>query len=219
MTKRTIQLLIAILMVTMACSSFTACVPSVDEVKVESLLLSHTEVTVTVGEARAISCTVLPEDATTKTVTWSSSNNAVATVNDAGEVTAISSGTCTIIASCGGVMATVNVMVKKKGPDFKKLYDTIDFSARLGWEVGSDGSYLMADTNAYDLDDYADTQVWTSIKKMNKELGLPDSLNKDMGQTTWSMGKQQEEFEDAGVKVSWTYHPDKGLEVTYKLLN
>ena len=54
---------------------------------------------------------------------------------------------------------------------------------------------------------------------MNTELGLPDSLSKDMGQTTWSMGKQQEEFEDAGVKVTWTYHPDKGLEVTYKLLN
>ncbi len=218
MAKRTIQLLAAILVLTMACTGFASCVTE-DKVEVASLMLSDTDVSVTIGEVRAISCTVLPEDATTKTVTWSSSNNAVATVNDAGAVTAISSGTCTIIASSGGVMATVNVTVKKKGPDFQKLYETIDYSARLGWEVGSDGSYLMADTNAYDLDDYSDTDVWSSIKKMNKELGLPDSLNKDMGQTTWSMGKQQEEFEEAGVKVSWTYHPDKGLEVTYKLLN
>ena len=57
------------------------------------------------------------------------------------------------------------------------------------------------------------------IKDMNEDLGLPDSLWNDMLQTTWSMGKQQETYESIGIKVSWTYHPDKGLEVTYKLLD
>ena len=27
----------------------------------------------------------------------------------------------------------------------------------------------------------------------------------------------KEVFEDIGIKVTWTYHPDMGLEVTYKL--
>ena len=54
---------------------------------------------------------------------------------------------------------------------------------------------------------------------MNRKIGLPDSLYNDMIQTTWSMGKQQETYESIGIKVSWTYHPNKGLEVTYKLLD
>jgi hypothetical protein len=40
-----------------------------------------------------------------------------------------------------------------------------------------------------------------------------------MMQTSWDMGKQEEIFENIGVKVTWTYHPDKGMEVTYKLIN
>ena len=54
---------------------------------------------------------------------------------------------------------------------------------------------------------------------MNKNLGLPDSLWNDMIHTNAIMEKQTETFEDIGIKVSWTYHPDYGLEVTYKLIN
>ena len=85
--------------------------------------------------------------------------------------------------------------------------------------MGSDGSYLKADTNVYDLDDFSNSDIWYSIKEMNKKLGLPESLNSDMGGTTWSMGKQRQTFDAVGVEVTWTYHPDKGMEVTYKLIN
>jgi hypothetical protein len=106
-----------------------------------------------------------------------------------------------------------------KGPDFNKIYNNLDSSVQFAWEVGSDGSYLKVDTNKYDLDDYSNWDVWDSIKEVHAELGLPDSLYSDMLETSWSMGKQTEVFEDAKVKVSWTYHPDKGLEATYKKLD
>ncbi|MEF3306771.1 cadherin-like beta sandwich domain-containing protein [Paenibacillus sp. GYB003] len=51
------------------------------------------------GSAGQLSATVLPDTATNKTVTWSSSNTAVATVDAVGVVTPIGPGTATITAT------------------------------------------------------------------------------------------------------------------------
>lgn len=194
--------------------SLTAC-----NVAVENVVLDKSTVTIKVEETLQLVGTVVPNDATDTNISWQSSANSVATVNSTGLITGVAEGTCTITASADGKVAVCVVNVKKKAPDFKKLYDEIESDVKYGWEVGSDGSYLMADTNVYDLDDYSNLSIAYSIKDMNMKLGLPDSLYNEMLQTTWSMGKQQESFESIGVKVSWTYHPDKGLEVTYKLIN
>lgn len=100
--------------------------------------------------------------------------------------------------------------------DFEKIYDEYCFST---WAtVGSDGSYLTIDTNPYDLDDngLAVPAAYRAIKEVNNALGLPESLINEMGETTGADGKQSETFEDLGITVIWKYHPDKGLEVTYK---
>ena len=61
--------------------------------------------------------TVSPDDATDKSVTWSSSNNKVATVNASGKVTAVGAGSATITAKANGstsdVKATCAVTVWK----------------------------------------------------------------------------------------------------------
>lgn len=51
------------------------------------------------GETVQLTATVLPTDATDKTVTWSSSNNDIASVDNNGEVTAVGPGTATITAT------------------------------------------------------------------------------------------------------------------------
>ncbi len=109
-----------------------------------------------------------------------------------------------LIASIGG----------SSGPNFEKIYS--EYCNSIWADVGADGSYLSIDTNPYDLDDsgVAYQAAVTAVKNVNKALGLPDSLYNDMAETTWSMGKQTQTF--GNVTVSWTYHPDKGLEVTYK---
>ena len=52
-----------------------------------------------------------------------------------------------------------------------------------------------------------------AIKYANEELGFGDSVYSDMMNTTALMGRQTEENDK--YKVSWTYHPDDGLTVTY----
>jgi hypothetical protein len=52
-----------------------------------------------------------------------------------------------------------------------------------------------------------------AIQYANSELGFPGSVYSQMLKTTALMGRQSEE--NSKYKVSWTYHPDDGLEVTY----
>ncbi len=76
----------------------TAC--SVTVVKsAESLELDKTAAEITEGETLQLAATVLPEDATDQTVTWTSSNDGVATVDANGLVTAVALGTATITAT------------------------------------------------------------------------------------------------------------------------
>ena len=127
-----------------------------------------------------------------------------------------------------GIVAAVAVVVVgavialggfNSGPDFEELYD--EYCSSIWAEVGSDGSYLYIDTNPYNRDDdgLAYPAAYTAIKQVNKALDLPESLTNDMGETTGADGKQSETFKEQGVVVSWRYHPDKGLEVTYKKID
>ena len=67
-----------------------------DPVLVESITLNVNEMTIT--QAYTLSATVLPADATDATLTWSSSNPDVATVDNGIVTPGISDGTCTITA-------------------------------------------------------------------------------------------------------------------------
>ena len=53
-----------------------------------------------------------------------------------------------------------------------------------------------------------------AIKYVNEELGFNGALYDRMMETNALMGRQSEE--NAKYRVSWTYHPDEGLEVTYE---
>jgi hypothetical protein len=189
------------------------------EIPVEDIVLSESRIELKEEETKNISCTVYPEKATDKTVIWTSSDSSVATVNSYGMITAVGKGTCTITAKSGEQSETIKVTVKSN-VNFEKLYD--DYCNSTWATLGSDKSYLSLDTNPYNYEDgdyrYSST-VLDAVKKIHKALNLPDSLYEDMMQTSWGMGKQEETFENIGVKVTWTYHPDKGMEVTYKLIN
>ena len=65
-------------------------------VPVASISLSWPKSQLNVGETMQATATVLPADATNKTVKWISSDNAVATVSNNGLVTAVGPGTTTI---------------------------------------------------------------------------------------------------------------------------
>lgn len=66
---------------------------------VESVTLDKTEGVLTVGNTVTVTATVTPDTATNASVTWSSSDEAVATVDSEGKITAVAPGTATITAT------------------------------------------------------------------------------------------------------------------------
>ena len=69
-------------------------------VKVTTITLDKTELSLDAGAKATLTATVEPADATIKSVVWSSSNPAVADVNPVtGEITAIADGTTTVTAT------------------------------------------------------------------------------------------------------------------------
>ena len=83
-------------------------------VEVSGIELDSLSMTLEVGATGNLKATVKPENASDKTVTWSSSDTAVATVDGSGKVTAVKAGTATITAKAGNVTASCSVTVKEK---------------------------------------------------------------------------------------------------------
>lgn len=85
-------------------------------ISVSSVMLNKTQETVSVGQKLTLTPIIMPENATDKAVTWSSSDNNIATVDENGLVTAISEGkaTVTITTKDGNKTATCEVTVTKK---------------------------------------------------------------------------------------------------------
>ena len=83
-------------------------------VSVTGVSLDNTSITMTEGTTQTLTATVAPENATDKSVTWSSNNISVATVSSSGVVTAKAAGTATITVKTNdsGKTATCTVTVK-----------------------------------------------------------------------------------------------------------
>lgn len=97
---------------------------------------------------------------------------------------------------------------------YKDLYDTTFIT------VSDDGTYMEFDSNPMNWDgDGLLTEILTSsatdeLQEMNKRFGLPDWLYEEMAQTRALDGRQKEVFEY--LTVTWSYHPDQGLEIIYR---
>ena len=87
------------------------------DVPATGVTLDKTTLSLTEGESATLTATVEPENATDKAIVWTSSDNAVATVEN-GVVTAVKAGTATITAACGSAKAecTVTVTAAPAGP-------------------------------------------------------------------------------------------------------
>lgn len=84
-----------------------------DNVAVTGLSVNPTTLTVAVGATDSIVANVVPVNATNKSVTYTSSDEAIATVNAQGVVTGVADGSATITVTTvdGGFTATTSVTV------------------------------------------------------------------------------------------------------------
>ena len=124
------------------------CTVTVEAAKVTEVKLDKTAVSLKAGETAQLTATVLPDNAADKTVTWTSSDEKVATVVN-GKITAVAAGKATITATAGGKSAACTVTVTKeaqnikdtkKYPSIPKDYSKIDPAVTT---VNSDGTKDM----------------------------------------------------------------------------
>jgi len=80
-------------------------------VPVSSVTLGKTSLDLVKGESATLVATVLPSDASEPSVTWTSSDEAVASVDASGKVTATGGGSAVISAKAGDITATCDVTV------------------------------------------------------------------------------------------------------------
>ena len=79
-------------------NNYFGSIVEMDPVLATSIALNQASVELTEDETLQLTATVMPEDATNRMVTWNSSNEAVATVDENGLVTAVAPGSAVITA-------------------------------------------------------------------------------------------------------------------------
>lgn len=93
-----------------------SCEVTVNPIMVSSIALNQTEAEMCVGDKLQLSATVLPVNATTPAVAWTSSDESVAIVDENGQVTALKSGDVRITATAtdgSGKSANCSVQVAR----------------------------------------------------------------------------------------------------------
>ena len=176
------------------------------KVNVESIALNENTLTLYTNrdpKTAALTATVSPDNATDKTVAWTSADEKVATVEN-GVVTAVGNGTTTITAQAGDKTAVCTVTVSTRSsssggsssPSYsvttpsKTENGTVTVSPRSA-EKGDTVTITVKPDSGYQLDDL------TVTDKNGKELKLTDKGN---GKYTFTMPASKVEIKATFVK-------------------
>ncbi len=171
-------------------------------IAVASITLSASSAALAEGESLTLTATVSPDDAEDKSISWSSSAPNVATVDNAGKVTAIAPGTAIITATANdgsGVSASCKVTVSLTSYVVTYLVDGEVYAA----ETLSRGATIVAPD--------APTKEGHTFSGWS---GLPETMPaKDISvSATFTVNKYQVTFKIDGVVIA-TYTQDYGSTV------
>ena len=132
-----------------------------DPVAVTGVTLDKSTLILEAGDDATLTATVAPDDANDKTVAWTSSDESVATVSDAGKVTAVAAGSATITVKTtdGDHTATCAVTVLAPVTDVT-LSETLDIPigktgtlvAEFSYPPETDESNMIATVNEWTSD-------------------------------------------------------------------
>lgn len=140
--------ILAICLAMVLCISFAACQQEDPVIHPEAVIMEKDEITLEVGQEETLMA-VVDINATDRSVTWSSSDSAVATVDASGKVTAVAEGeaTITVTTNDGGktdsckvivIPAPAEIVLEVKGIDVLGNVSTTDVIT-----FRNDGSYSV----------------------------------------------------------------------------
>lgn len=170
-------------------------------VNVTSITLSSTTMNLEVGQTRTLTATVTPDNATDKTVTWTSSNDKVATVVD-GTVAAVGEGTATITATAAnGKKDTCKVTVKV--PAHKHTPVAVPAQESTCMEKGWEAYYKCSVCDAVvDKDGKAAQIVYLPLAahKLTETKAVPATCTEDGTEAYWTCSVCKKMFADKDGK-------------------
>ena len=155
-------------------------------VAVGSVELDKAEAEIEIGSSITLKASVKPENATDKTITWSSDKPEIATVDADGLVRGIAEGSATVTATAGSASASCKVTVVKTREEVIRgalldLYHALDgpnWKEASGWGTAQDIAY------------------WSGVSYINGELSL--NLTKK-----GLKGELPESFGELGPYLKW----------------
>lgn len=120
-----------------------------EPIRVESIALGEVKTDLIIGETVKVQTTIFPSDAEDKVLTWTSSDEAVARVDESGIVSAVGDGTATVkVTSSNGVAASfdvtvdgskalMNVKTSERRDDDNNIGDEWDYDIEINGERAS----------------------------------------------------------------------------------
>ena len=139
---------------------------------IESVELSDTALTLQPEETAQLTYTVAPEEALADDVTYTSSDEAVATVDAEGNVTAVADGTATITVEVNGVTAECEVTVSTKATNTTNATSNSNGTSSSNSGSTSDGGQAQSSApaasssfeyGALPMDPATDGETWWNI--------------------------------------------------------
>ena len=132
--------------------------------KITKLVIDKDQIILAAGNQETLQANPLPWNAPADKIVWTSSNEAVATVNEHGVVTALSEGEANITATCEGLSVTCNVVVVDVSGD---LHAYNYYSSDGTW-----GNWLTIDLNEVSITEFIESPVDFIAADYNGHKGL-----------------------------------------------
>ena len=174
--------------------------------EVESVSLPVESTTVALGGTAAISVVVEPDDAANRTLTWSSEDSSIVSVDENGVVTGVSVGTATITAtSVNGIssncivtvddsLRTFQLSISRQRDDSNSIGDEWSHTRQINGEAAANGNYTLA---------VGDTLVFYV-------QSIEDDNNPDVGEATVTHTVTQDDFDNGFVVSVDVYVTENG---------
>ena len=119
---------------------------------------------------------------------------------------------CAVAAAVVVIILMITLGGGKK--DFNEMFS--EYADEIWCQIPHDGSYISIDTNPLNIEDEVEYAAWRACEEINSKLGFSAALGEKMSKTRSIDGRQNESNDQ--YAVSWSFHPDHGLEVTYELI-